>query len=109
MKYSLLELSAVWLIIGQAAYSHDEFGLPNWITKNHPSCCGVQDCKKIPASEVEVRQDGIYIIASKELLTFKDQRLKQSSDGEWWRCVRLDQPFPWETNLTRCLFIPGVS
>jgi hypothetical protein len=114
MKYFILAIkisiivfwAILFLNLFGIVHAHDH-GLPNWITKKHPSCCGEDDCFRINMNDVSMREEGIYIKATGEVIPYKD--VKQSEDGEWWRCVYLSDPKNKESNKTRCLFLPTVS
>lgn len=89
------------LVVAAPVLAHDK-GVANWISRDYPSCCGVNDCFRISQNDVEVLAEGVRIKATGEIIVYSN--LKQSRDGSWWRCHVTYSP-----EVTRCLFAPGVS
>lgn len=94
-------LIIVLILITSPAFGHDG-GVPNWITEKFPYCCGENDCERISQADIELLPQGVRIKATGEIIVYTN--LKQSLDGDWWRCHVTQSP-----QVTRCLFAPGVS
>jgi hypothetical protein len=102
MKWLLAGVVAAMLLVVAArfVFGHEN-GHPNWITEHHPACCGIEDCAPIRVNDYVIREDGVWLPESKELIPMTS--VKESEDFRPWRCINLD------TLKTRCLFIVGSS
>jgi hypothetical protein len=58
-------------------------------------CCGEQDCKVVPSSDVMATSAGYYIKSLKETIPYSEAQ--PSPDGQYWRCAwpRLEDRKCW--------------
>ncbi len=88
---------------GHLSFAHED-GFPNWITEKFMWCCGPQDCSPIAVDAYEIRDDGVWLPDSQELIPL--DKVLQSQDFRPWRCQYLQGEM---AGKTRCLFLPGAS
>lgn len=76
------------------------------------SCCSEQDCYQTGIGEVERRPDGWFVVLTKELIPFDDERIRRSLDPLIHRCVittwKGQVRVPREVSPTLCLYIPEL-
>ena len=66
---------------------HDgkQFVDAKWIEKNYgKECCGEEDCKPVPVSDVLLTAAGYTVNGLVGFLPKK--KVKKSPDGQWWAC-----------------------
>jgi len=69
------------------------------------ACCDSKDCHPAAPGEVETRQGGYFIPATREMIPFSDRRVKPSGDGTLHRCSYSGFPAAG----TICLYVPAGS
>lgn len=78
----------------------------DWISLEHPGCCGEKDCDLIPPSHVAYQpaDDSWNVMWGGRVQNIAkgDERLKQSKDGRFWVCEDYDK-------VIRCLFAPQAG
>lgn len=67
-------------------------------------CCGARDCRVIGDDAVRLTRDGLLIVATGEVLSYADTRLRKSGDEFFHRCARETSP-----KMTVCLYIPATA
>lgn len=125
---------ALALVLAGKALAH---GKAHWIMENpqytdilngHPEihCCGENDCKPWPESDVELREDGYFLRSTGETIPYNlthQVRPDQTGESRYWRCHSYDwlpgrdksytavqggYPTGDHTDYrTRCFFAPG--
>lgn len=65
-------------------------------------CCNENDCRQTILGEVERHADGWFVVPTKELIGFDDDRIRRSLDPIVHRCVK-------PGGATRCLYVPEMS
>jgi hypothetical protein len=63
------------------------------------SCCGKDDCKPVPGSEVSIVPGGFYLKQTGETIPY--HRALESQDGQYWRC---EYQIGNVVGKTRCFF-----
>lgn len=78
-------------------------------------CCNRNDCAQTTLGEVERRNSGWFVVPTKELIPFDDERVKRSLDPLIHRCI-FQGPMsdyrgtgPKRRGDTRCLYVPEIS
>lgn len=66
------------------------------------SCCDEGDCRQTTLGEVERHDDGWYVVPTKELIPFDDDRIRRSLDPLIHRCIM-------PGGKSRCLYVPEMG
>ena len=72
-----------------------------WIARNHPECCGYEDCEPVAQENVRFTPKGWVVDGLDGWVRVEDVR--RSEDGRPWACRVL------EHDWLRCLFLPGTG
>lgn len=67
------------------------------------SCCSGVDCREVPDAAVVEGARGYEIVATGELLIWRDVRIRYSKDGKFHRCSVMGG----EQSRTLCLYVPA--
>jgi len=115
-----LFVGALLALTALSALAHDADGYSNWVSGlvnplSGADCCGLNDCKEIPAGGIEEKAGGYLDKATGDVVPYSNV-LWKSPDGKWWHCLGsraaanadgltwgAPQPF------TRCLIGPPPS
>jgi len=104
-------IAAPPLFIGGLAWAGEE----HWINREHRTnpvtkqwCCNDQDCKPIPALDVQITTAGFRLKSTGEEIP--DAEAQQSSDAEFWVCRLPSSDYPPAAagvrGKIRCFFFP---
>lgn len=66
-----------------------------------PACCGGNDCKPVPTSEITVTAEGYKIATTGEVIPFQSTKVRVSPDGMPYRCSVGGLP----TGHTYCIYV----
>jgi hypothetical protein len=93
------------------ARAHDAMHLSDWVAQggfrdpsSGESCCGENDCKRLPDDGIAETMNGMFIRETSEVFPFP-RIIWKSLDGGWWRCAPRDL-LGVRSNKTRCLIGP---
>ena len=94
-------------ITGGMAQAHDATptaAQPNgW---SYPSkCCSGYDCREVPGKAIGTWAQGYVIKGTGEIISYTDNRIKDSPDGEYHWCSVAGA----DDSKTVCLFVPPNS
>ena len=77
----------------------------SWIEKHHSDCCGKDDCKPVPGTDVARMSYGWTVEGLEGSVLNKDVR--KSEDNQWWACGTSDEDYDEGVSL-ECLFKPKM-
>ena len=86
------------LLVG-AAHAHES--PMGW--KYPFSCCANHDCQALGEKAISERPEGYVVIATGEVVTYADRRVKDSPDGLYHWCAH---QAGIDAGRTICLFVP---
>lgn len=92
-----LVFALAFSLIPSVTFAHD------WYP---PNCCSGHDCRPINSEGVELRQDGMYVKESKELIPYTDERIRKTppeGGGLYHRCSQGGTA----EGQTICIYIPN--
>lgn len=67
-------------------------------------CCDEEDCRQTTLGEVELRDNGWFVVPLKVIVPFSDDRIRHSLDPLIHICL-----IPGNKPRLRCLYIPDPS
>lgn len=104
----ILPMTALLTIaLAPAVLAHGEH---DWIRQNDfrdPqgfSCCGAEDCHKLPIEALMSTRDGYAVEFLGRLYRYSTDRVYGSEDGNIWACITES----FGDKKPRCLFIPRM-
>jgi len=110
-----LFVGALLALTALSALAHDADGYSNWVSGlvnplSAADCCGLNDCKEIPAGGIEEKAGGYLDKATGDVVPYSNV-LWKSPDGKWWHCLGSRPGLTWGVPqpFTRCLIGPPPS
>ena len=88
-----LFVGALFALTALSALAHDADGYSNWVSGlvnplSGADCCGLNDCKEIPAGGIEEKAGGYLDKATGDVVPYSNV-LWKSPDGKWCHCLAL--------------------